>query len=466
MTKQKWLIALLVASSIGCFCGDSPTTAQSLSSIRYRLQVLPNAGGLSNPLSINNRDWVSGVAGKSEDIFDIAALWRRSQTGNQSWQFTNLGTLGGPQAAIESPNKNEIGWLAGVSDTATTDPYAENFCGWHCSVPTGCNQVCRGFLWREETRKMIELPPITPIPRCSSQHNAGCNSHASASNNNHQVAGYAENGVMDQTCVAPQVFLYQGVVWSLDASGKPFIQRKLPPVDGDAVSYANGMSDAGMVVGGSGGCAAANSAVFPLRAVLWKEGSNPRDLGTLGGTEALGYAINEIGQVVGLSTLPPPNDAVIHAFIWQEGRGMKDLYGLHPDTDTGVFPQSINNRGEVVGWSCGPDEPTPNPNFPCNGFYWRNGVMVDLNKHLTQPTTLQICCANDINDNGEITAAAYDPTFNKGDYVPVVLVPQQDVQSTAETLPVQSVEAVQRSVLPSDILQRLNPRLRGWKNAR
>jgi hypothetical protein len=97
--------------------------------------------------------------------------------------------------------------------------------------------------------------------------------------------------------------------------------------------------------------------------------------------------------------------------------------------------------------------------------------MIDLNLHLTQPTSLQnpspICCGNDINDSGEISVAAFDPNFNGGDFLPAVLVPQQGAQSTSERLPVQSAAAVKPSVLPSDFLQRfgkLGPR--GWRIAR
>jgi hypothetical protein len=141
MAKGKWLVALLIGSSIGCFSGADQGSAQSLTGLNYRLQVLVNPeGGFSNPFSINNRDWVSGDINQPSDLFDQPGLWRRttnSQTGNQSWQFTNLGTLAGPNpelnASVLNPMKNEIGWLAGRSDTAATDPYAENFCGWVCS---------------------------------------------------------------------------------------------------------------------------------------------------------------------------------------------------------------------------------------------------------------------------------------------------------------------------------------------
>jgi hypothetical protein len=38
MTKQKWLAALLVGSSIGCLCDTHLSSAQSLSDLKYRLQ--------------------------------------------------------------------------------------------------------------------------------------------------------------------------------------------------------------------------------------------------------------------------------------------------------------------------------------------------------------------------------------------------------------------------------------------
>jgi probable HAF family extracellular repeat protein len=357
MTKQKWLVALLVGSSIGCVCDAQWSSAQSPSGLSYRLQLLPNtgspfAGGLSNPLSINNQEWVSGAINPPSDLIGHPGLWRR--TGNQTWQLTDLGTLGGTNAEVDTPNKNEIGWLAARSDIAAIDPNAENFCGWVCTTPScpPTNHICRGFLWRAETKTMLALPPITPIRRCETQHNLGCSSAATAANNNHQIAGYAENGVMGQNCAAPQVFLYEGVVWGLNASGAPFIQRTLPPVTGDAVSQAFGMNDAGIVVGGSGGCGPPNilPASPPMRAVLWKDGGNPRVLGTLGGSQAIAYEINETGQVVGQSFLR--GDTVVHIFLWQEGMPMKDLGSLLPD-DTGVGVQSINNLGEVSAGRAG-----------------------------------------------------------------------------------------------------------------
>jgi probable HAF family extracellular repeat protein len=314
---------------------------------------------------------------------------------------------------------------------------------------------------------MVALPPITSSSQCNSQLKAGCNSNATAANNNRQIAGIAENGVLEPGCAQvpgqAQVFLYNGVVWSLDASGAPFIQRTLPPaVQGDVESQAAGINDAGIVVGASGPCAPAGILVSGMHAVLWKNNGPPLELiNTLGGTGAAAGAINENGQVVGVAFFP--GDAITHPFLWQEGAGMKDLGSLLPD-DTLVFPDSINNRGEVVGWSCGPSE-TDTP-YPCGPFYWRKGMKqpIDLNQ-LTQSPHLGICCASDINDSGEIVVAVFDPSYNGGDIRAAVLVPQQG-PPPAESLPVQSAAAVPRSAAPSATLQRLIPRLHGWKIGR
>ena len=119
--RRKWLVALLVGYSIGCFCAADQSPAQSLASLKFRLQVLPNEGGLSFAASINNRDWVSGPVNPPNDLSEHAALWRRtenSQSGSQAFKLTDLGTLGGKNSSVASAQKNEIGWLGGGSDLA------------------------------------------------------------------------------------------------------------------------------------------------------------------------------------------------------------------------------------------------------------------------------------------------------------------------------------------------------------
>ena len=79
MTKRYWLFALLIGSSIGGFCGADPSPAQSLPGLKYRLQVLPNEGGLSFAASINNRDWIAGPFNPPSDGFEHAGLVRRTE---------------------------------------------------------------------------------------------------------------------------------------------------------------------------------------------------------------------------------------------------------------------------------------------------------------------------------------------------------------------------------------------------
>jgi probable HAF family extracellular repeat protein len=236
--------------------------------LSYTVQLLPGLGGLSGAFSINDRGWEAGLSNPPGDLFDHAFLWRHGQA-------IDLGTLGGHNSTIGFPNKNDNGWLAGGSETADSDPHQENFCAFSCSSPTASclpfNQICKGFLWRSQTNDMIGLPPLP----------GGNNSGALGVNNLGQIVGAAENGVLDPACVAPQVFEFEAVVWSLGPDGTPFISQRLAPIAGDTVSIAVGIDQHGNAVGLSGPCASASLAIG-AHAVLW-QGGRAIDLGNFGG---------------------------------------------------------------------------------------------------------------------------------------------------------------------------------------
>ncbi|HEU4523548.1 MAG TPA: plastocyanin/azurin family copper-binding protein [Gemmatimonadales bacterium] len=99
------------------------------------------------------------------------------------------------------------------------------------------------------------------------------------------------------------------------------------------------------------------------RAFIWQNGTL-QNLGTLGGGYSRAYAINEAGQVVGVSSLA---DGTWHAFLWQNGT-MQDLGALDDDFSTAT---AIDGNGRVVGR-------TDNSSGETRAFLWQNGRMSRL----------------------------------------------------------------------------------------
>jgi probable HAF family extracellular repeat protein len=141
------------------------------------------------------------------------------------------------------------------------------------------------------------------------------------------------------------------------------------------------------------------------------------DLGTLGGTFSQGFGVNDKGWVVGFSTTE--GDVGLHAFLWRDGV-MTDLGTLGgSDPLPYSLALSINNRGEIVGFSETSIADPSGENF-CGDFLvclpvvWRRGAI----------TTLPILGGNngvatDINGRGEVVGRtdgsqfdpACDPSF-------------------------------------------------------
>jgi probable HAF family extracellular repeat protein len=128
---------------------------------------------------------------------------------------------------------------------------------------------------------------------------------------------------------------------------------------------------------------------------------------------------------------------------------MKDLGTLRSD-DTLALAESINDRGEVVGFSCGPTD--------CHGFHWQGGVMIDLNSVLPVDSPLLVTNAADINSRGEIAVQAWDQTLQ--DFEAAVLTP-----SGSEDGPLGNdaeAKTVQRKVILPENVRKLLQQRRGF----
>lgn len=226
----------------------------------------------------------------------------------------------------------------------------------------------------------------------------GNNGFATGANNRGQVVGWAENTVHDPTCAPPQVLQFRAVVWG---PGRNQI-RELPPLPGDTSGAATAVNERGQVVGISGTCDQAVGRFTAAHAVLW-DNNRVIDIGNLGGvTWNTPMAINERGDIVGFAGQPgdDPDDPKLRAFLWTRRGGIQNLGTLPGDATSEAH--GINERRQVVGVSC-------DAGGNCRAFIWHNGVMKDLNTLVAPGYTGVLTTAQDINDRGEITGRAFDP---------------------------------------------------------
>jgi probable HAF family extracellular repeat protein len=437
----KTLMARITLPAAALLCGvpalgGDLEGAASESETVYRVFNLESSGGpLSAGNSINNLGLVSGFSEEPEGQFRHATLWFYGLK-------VDLGTLGGLNSNIPWPAKNTRGLIVGIAQTATPDPLGER---WSCrsffTFATRFGPTCLGFVW-EPGRGMKPLPTF----------DGGNNGFATGANNFGQVVGWAENGVHDSSCVAPQVLQFRAALWEPRKNR----MRQLRPLGNDATSAATAINDKGQVVGISGACGTAVGGFSAEHAVMWENGV-PKPSPHLGGVAwNTPMAINELGDVAGFSNRSPDVGNAIdwHAYFVPSGATVAtdlDVLDGH-DISQGL---GLNESRQVVGQSCTADF------VDCKAFLWEHGVLKDLNDLVAPGYDDVLIAANDINDRGWITGAALSTQTGQQVTFIAYPVPRHSLSSDAAAASAARAGGYRTPavVLPAEVRRQMKARL-------
>ena len=230
----------------------------------------------------------------------------------------------------------------------------------------------RAFLYANGTLKDLGTLGSYAAP----PHNSAINySFANAINSSGQVIGRSTNPAGGET-----PFLYS---------------------DGKMSALRLGSAATAVAINGTGAITGAFFAAPGMfHAFLYRNGA-VTDLGTLGGAQSFGNAINDNGQVTG--TAETADGGPVDAFLYANGK-MRDLGSLN---GSGSIGYAINIAGEVVGLSRRSANAGANQTI---ATLWKGVNKINLNTALTRPlpANVSLIQAIGINDNGWIVANAWD----------------------------------------------------------
>ena len=242
------------------------------------------------------------------------------------------------------------------------------------------------FLWKNDGTPMLDLGTFP-----SGEHPSAS---GYAINGRGQVAGSSTGPGYYRLGPHHYVEEVHAFLWTSVATGL----QDLGTLGGsNSVAYA--INDAGQIAGDS-----RTKLDAATHAFLWDANTKVmHDLGTLGGPYSSMSAMNALGQVTGSSA--NANAGVEHAFLWRNnGTRMVDLGGLGGNS----YGRALNSAGQVVGWSYLSDSTT------YHAFVWRNDAtsIQDLNALIDTQDPLKpyvtLMSAESINDAGQILANGED----------------------------------------------------------
>lgn len=283
--------------------GAAETGATNAGALRIKdvvgVQDLGTLGGENAGADdINERGQVTGGAGTVSQPFGHAYRW------SHGGGMRDLGHLGGDISG--GVGLNDRGDVAGVSRRTDDNDHA--------------------FLWTEQ-RGMQDLGTL-----------GGQNSYGSAVNNRRQVAGDSPLSIADGGRRRPFLWTARRGMRNLGTLGGP----------GSDV-WGTDINDRTHVVGIVFLDGVDADPPSTTRAYRWTPENGMQDLGTLGGTDASAWSINERGDVAGGSV---DEEGEFQAFLWSPGVGMRGLGTLGGGFAVGY---SLNQRRVVVGESLNED---------------------------------------------------------------------------------------------------------------
>ena len=327
--------------------------------------------------------------------FLVPCLSRQNSPHHNRYRLIQVGTFGGPNSLYQGATMiaTQSGMVVGAANTPNADPNTPVCFDSSCFIlhawkwrdglltdfgvlPGGSSSYTnalnsRGFVVGQSEDG--EVDPLTGNARfvatlwdhgrIKNVGTFGGVSFAIAITDQNFVMGASENGIIDTSGFAALAGItgisqIRAFGWN---GGKIFDLGTL----GGLGAFPNAMNDRGQVVGLSPTSPFPGPFGLQIDAFLWSAGKM-RDLGTLGGSFGAASAINDRGQIVGLANLP--GDTAAHAFLWQSGT-MTDL-----GTIGGTFTNAnwSNDAGEVVGIG------TTAGDLELHAFAWRRGLMTDL----------------------------------------------------------------------------------------
>ena len=492
--RLKVSLALVAGFTVPLVLSAQGTSAQGhpAKHHHYKLEVMGTFGGptgnfydnFNNISALNERGDASGGSADttipdpfssnyqfSNGVVTRAYLWTKDSS------LTDLGALlGNVTSASSWLTDNNL--VVGLSENGKIDPSVTDM------------PEMSAVLWRNG--KIIDLGPFP---------GGGFQSFANSVNSHGQVVGAATNLIPDpnslyqadpSSWLVPYPYQLRAFIWD-EKNG----MRDLGTLGAGTNADAQIINEGGQVIGIATTSSEVGVCLFPpgyiINSFIWDKDHGMRDLGGFGGTCTVASAINNSGQVVGVSNVA--GDTSHHAFLWEKGV-FRDLGGSLGGFSSGA--DAINEKGETVGYAALPGETYTHAAFwekpgqiidlgtvgsdlcsfawainnksqilgesdsadcvyydGASPFLWENGSLVDLNNLIPPNSPLKLVYAYTINDRGEIAGNGWDANGNEHAFR---LIPCDEHHPDLEGCDYDTVEGeTEGAVRPAQITQAPTP---------